>query len=38
MFQRLAEELVDAYNKTGEAFRKKETIHKEAVSNMAFAR
>ena len=37
MFQRLAEEIVSAYNKTGKAFHKRETIHKEAMGNMAFA-
>lgn len=37
MFEKLAQEIKDAYNKTGEAFKKKENIHKEAISNMAFA-
>ena len=35
MFENLAEEIKNAYNKTGEAFKKKENIHKEAMSNMA---
>jgi len=38
MFEKLAEEIRDAYNKTGEAFKKKENVHKEAMSNMAFAK
>jgi small subunit ribosomal protein S7 len=38
MFEKLAKEIKDAYNKTGEAFKKKESIHKEAMGNMAFAR
>jgi len=38
IFQRLGEEIIDAYNKTGGALQKKETVHKEAMSNMAFAR
>ena len=37
MFEKLAEEILNAYNNSGEAFKKKETIHKEAISNMAFA-
>jgi len=37
MFEKLAQEIKDAYNKTGEAFKKKENIQKEAMSNMAFA-
>jgi small subunit ribosomal protein S7 len=37
MFEKLAQEIKDAYNKTGEAFKKKENIHKEAIGNMAFA-
>lgn len=37
MFEKLAQEIKDAYNKTGEAFKKKENIHKEAMGNMAFA-
>jgi small subunit ribosomal protein S7 len=38
MFEKLAEEIREAYNKTGEAFKKKENIHKEAMGNMAFAK
>lgn len=37
MRQRLALELVDAYNNTGAAVRKKEDTHKMAESNRAFA-
>ena len=37
MFEKLAEEIMNAYKKTGEAFKKKENIQKEAISNMAFA-
>ncbi|CAI2161879.1 5539_t:CDS:2 [Funneliformis geosporum] len=37
MFEKLAEEIKNAYNKTGGAFKKKETIHKEAMGNMEFA-
>jgi len=37
MFENLAEEINNAYNKTGEAWKKKENIHKEAMANMAFA-
>ncbi len=33
----LAEELVDAYNETGTAMRKKEEMHKMAEANKAFA-
>lgn len=35
--QRLAFEIVDAYNETGGAFRKKEDTHKMAEANRAFA-
>jgi ribosomal protein S7 len=38
MFEKLAEEIREAYNKSGEAFKKKENIHKEAMGNMAFAK
>ena len=38
IFQRLSEEIIEAYNKTGGAFQKKETVQKEVMSNMAFAR
>lgn len=37
MEERLAGELVDAYNSTGAAFKKKEEIHKIAEANKAFA-
>ncbi len=37
MSKRIALELVDAYNKTGTAFKKKEDTHKMAESNRAFA-
>lgn len=37
MFEKLAEEIKDAYNKTGETFKKKEAIHKEAIGNMELA-
>ncbi|MCL2846183.1 MAG: 30S ribosomal protein S7 [Firmicutes bacterium] len=37
MEERLANELVDAYNQTGGAFKKKEEVHKMAESNKAFA-
>lgn len=35
--QRLATEIVDAYNETGSAFKKKEDTHKMAEANRAFA-
>jgi small subunit ribosomal protein S7 len=35
--QRLAMEIVDAYNETGVAFKKKEDTHKMAEANRAFA-
>lgn len=35
--QRLAAEIVDAYNETGAAFKKKEDTHKMAEANRAFA-
>jgi len=35
--QRLALEIVDAYNETGAAFKKKEDAHKMAEANRAFA-
>jgi small subunit ribosomal protein S7 len=38
MFENLAEEIKNAYNKSGEAYKKKENIHKEAMGNMAFAK
>lgn len=37
MSERLASELLDAYNNTGTAFKKKEDTHKMAEANKAFA-
>ena len=37
MERKLADEIVDAYNKTGAAVRKREDTHKMAESNRAFA-
>jgi small subunit ribosomal protein S7 len=37
MAQRLAGELLDAYNKRGTAFKKKEDTHRMAEANKAFA-
>lgn len=37
MSKRVANELADAYNQTGTAFKKKEDTHKMAESNRAFA-
>lgn len=37
MSERLAAELVDAYNNTGSAYKKKEDTHKMADANKAFA-
>ncbi|ULQ59310.1 30S ribosomal protein S7 [Brucepastera parasyntrophica] len=37
MSERLAAELIDAYNSTGTAFKKKEDTHKMADANKAFA-
>ena len=37
MAQKLAKELMDAYNNTGEAVKKKEDTHKVAEANRAFA-
>lgn len=37
MEERLAAEMVDAYNQTGGAFKKKEEVHRVAESNKAFA-
>lgn len=37
MAEKLAQELIDAYNNTGEAVRKKEQTHKVAEANRAFA-
>lgn len=37
MTEKLAEELLNAYNKTGAAIKKREDVHKMAESNQAFA-
>ncbi len=37
MVDKLAAEIMDAYNNTGAAFKKKEDVHKMAESNKAFA-
>ena len=37
MEERLAGEIIDAYNQTGGAFKKKEEVHRIAESNKAFA-
>jgi small subunit ribosomal protein S7 len=37
MAQRLAGELLDAYNRRGMAFKKKEDTHRMAEANKAFA-
>lgn len=37
MHERLTQELVDAYNNTGNAVRKKEEVHRMAEANQAFA-
>jgi small subunit ribosomal protein S7 len=37
MSQRLASEILDAYNKTGSVFKKKEDTHRMAEANRAFA-
>jgi small subunit ribosomal protein S7 len=37
MYQRLAGELMDAYNNTGTSIKKKEDTHKMADANKAFA-
>jgi len=37
MSQRLASELADAYNKRGNAFKKKEDVHRMADANKAFS-
>ncbi|MCE8167857.1 MAG: 30S ribosomal protein S7 [Candidatus Moeniiplasma glomeromycotorum] len=36
MYEKLAEEINSAYNKSGEAFKKKETLYKEAESSGLF--
>lgn len=35
--KRLTLEIIDAFNKTGDAFKKKENIQKMAISNLAFS-
>lgn len=37
MYMKLAEEILDSYNKTGTSVKKREDIHKMAESNRAFA-
>ena len=37
MHQKLADEIMDAYNRTGATFKKREDTHKMAESNRAFA-
>jgi small subunit ribosomal protein S7 len=37
MSKRLSLEIIDAFNKTGDSFKKKENIQKMAISNMAFS-
>ena len=37
MYEKLAEEISNAYNKAGEAFKKKENLHKEAESGRVFS-
>ena len=37
MYQRLAGELLDAYNEQGNAFKRKEEMHRAAEANKAFA-
>lgn len=37
MSDKLADELVDAYNSTGAAFKKKEDVHRQAEANKAFS-
>ena len=37
MYQRVAAELMDAFNSTGAAFKKKEDMHRMAEANKAFA-
>jgi small subunit ribosomal protein S7 len=37
MAQKLAQELIEAYNKTGAAMKKREDVHKMADANKAFA-
>jgi small subunit ribosomal protein S7 len=37
MEERLAKEIIDAFNETGSSFKKKEDTHKQAEANKAFA-
>jgi small subunit ribosomal protein S7 len=37
MYERLASELVDAFNNTGSTIKRKEDVHKMAEANRAFA-
>ncbi len=37
MHEKLAQEIIDGYNKTGSSVKKKEDVHKMAESNRAFA-
>jgi small subunit ribosomal protein S7 len=37
MHQKLAGEILDAYNRLGAAFKKREDVHRMAESNRAFA-
>ena len=37
MADKLADELIDAYNSTGAAFKKKEDVHRMAEANKAFS-
>ena len=37
MAERLANEIIDATNETGAAFKKKEDVHRMAEANKAFA-
>ena len=37
MYEELAREIKNAYNKSGEAVKKKETLHKEAESGRVFS-
>lgn len=37
MYLKLAEEIIDSYNKTGTSIKKREDVHKMAESNRAFA-
>ena len=37
MYEKLAEEIKNAYNKSGEAFKKRENLYKEAESGKVFS-